>query len=263
LPIGPDAVQSPKATAPNILRENPSPGAKETLRPTEAKPTEKAKPAEDTKPAAPAKPTETPKPAGTETSPPRAQDNRIEQNTTTMASPLKSPDTPQLSSMVVPLAGERVEWNPIRSTTNHADAIVATQPETPTRGIEVAAYTTVESEAGSSPIATPPVALNGYCPVDLIRNGCWTQGDLRWTVVYKGAIYRLAGPSQREQFLAHPEAFVAMYSGNDPVLTVEEHRTVAGQAIHCATYNDRLYMFSSSTTQEQFNKDPQRYAVQK
>ena len=106
-------------------------------------------------------------------------------------------------------------------------------------------------------------SLHSYCPVELTRNGRWTPGDLRWTVVHNGLVYRLSGPAQRQQFLADPEAFAPAYSGNDPVLAMDQHRTVPGQAAYCTTCNGRLYMFSSAATQSQFNSDPQRYAVGK
>ncbi len=106
----------------------------------------------------------------------------------------------------------------------------------------------------------PRVALGGYCPVELSRHGRWAPGDLRWTVVYKGWIYRLSGAEQRQQFLADPDSFAPVNSCNDPVLSVDEHRTVAGQTAYCAVYDGRLYMFSSAATQAQFNRNPQRYA---
>jgi YHS domain-containing protein len=107
------------------------------------------------------------------------------------------------------------------------------------------------------------VALGGYCPVELVRNGRWTPGDVRWTVVHKGWIYRLSGPEQRQQFLSNPDAFVPVNSGNDPVLSVDRELTAPGQPTYCATYRGRLYMFSSAATQEQFNRSPQRYAAEK
>ena len=99
--------------------------------------------------------------------------------------------------------------------------------------------------------------------MELVRNGRWTLGDLRWTVVHDGWIYRLSGPAQRREFQANPEAFTPAYSGNDPVLTVDEHRTVPGQLKYCATYNGRLYVFASAATQLRFDKEPQRYVVKR
>ena len=59
-----------------------------------------------------------------------------------------------------------------------------------------------------------------------------------------------------KQFLADPDRFVPVNSGNDVVLSVDENRSVPGQPAYCATYNDRLYMFSSAATQAEFNRQP-------
>ena len=139
------------------------------------------------------------------------------------------------------------------------------EPESSAKqGVEAAAYAMVESaataEAGNNAkLDTPPVALGGYCPVDLIHNGRWTRGDLHYTVVHDGAVYRLSGPAQWRKFQADPAAFVPAYSGNDPVLSVDQQQLVPGKIMYCATYNGRLYMFSSSVTQARFNQNPQRY----
>jgi len=110
--------------------------------------------------------------------------------------------------------------------------------------------------------AIPPVALKGYCPVELVRNGRWVQGDVQWTVVYKGWIYRFSGAQQRRDFLAEPERYVPVNAGNDVVLALDTGRDVPGLTAYCAIYNGRLYMFSSAATQAQFNREPQRYAVE-
>ncbi len=114
-------------------------------------------------------------------------------------------------------------------------------------------------EASEAVPAVPTVALQGFCPVDLVRHGRWTPGDLRWTVVYQGHIYRLSGASQRREFLSNPEAFAPAYAGNDAVVAVDEHRMVPGKTAHCAVYNGHLYMFSSAASQSRFNQEPERY----
>ncbi len=117
-----------------------------------------------------------------------------------------------------------------------------------------------EDTAVAAATAVPTVALEGYCPVELLRNGRWIAGDLRWTVVYGGHIYRLSGPAQRQAFLENPEAFAPVGSGNDPVLAVDEHSTVPGKSAHCAVYDGRLYMFATAASQAKFNEQPERYA---
>ena len=40
----------------------------------------------------------------------------------------------------------------------------------------------VDSDCRFAATGNPPMALKGYCPVELCRNGRWVQGDPRWTV---------------------------------------------------------------------------------
>jgi hypothetical protein len=148
------------------------------------------------------------------------------------------------------------------ATVHRADAIgVATNPSA--NKIQPAGYATAESSVKpvvASEKRIPTVALGGFCPVELSRNARWVSGDLRWTVVHQGWIYRFSGAEQRRQFLANPDRFVPANSGNDVVMLVDKNRVVVGQVAHCALYNDRLYMFSGADTQAEFNKRPGRYA---
>ncbi len=146
-----------------------------------------------------------------------------------------------------------------------ADAIGVT-PGSSAAAIEPAAYAMAESPpnpAAVSHVALPSVALGGYCPVELSENGRWVLGDLRWTVVHRGWIYRLSGAEQRRRFLADPDRFSPANSGNDVVLSVTKNRSVAGRTAYCAIYDTRLYMFSSAATQAEFNRNPERYAIRK
>ena len=172
-------------------------------------------------------------------------------------------------SAVVPLTGAmEPERNDVLPGTGRADSTAA-PPSASANRIEPASYAAVEPHPEREivrrpgPPAVPSVALNGYCPVELNRNSRWVLGDVRWTVVYHGWIYRLSGAEQRRQFLAAPERFAPVNSGNDVVLAFNESRVVRGVTTYCATFNGRLYMFSSATTQSEFNRNPERYAVGK
>jgi YHS domain-containing protein len=46
-------------------------------------------------------------------------------------------------------------------------------------------------------------------------------------------------------------------------LSVTKNSSVPGQTAYCATYNNRLYMFSSETTQAEFNRSPERYVTRR
>ena len=161
-------------------------------------------------------------------------------------------------------------WKPERTDPRHgvhrADSISSTMPERSARKVEPAAYATAESagmaEAGDQ-FVVPPVALNGYCPVELAANGRWTPGDLRWTVVHDGLIYRLSGNRQRQEFMANPDRYAPVESGKDCVLLADRRQEVAGSLEFCAIYMGRLYMFSSVESQARFNENPQRYTTGK
>ncbi len=179
--------------------------------------------------------------------------------------PAKAPAAPKVRiGGVVPVAESmEPERNPGLNG-YHADPIAATAPDRASERVEPAAYATAESagraEAGDQ-LKVPPVALNGYCPVELVLNGRWTPGDLRWTVVHKGLIFRLSGDQQRRAFLANPDRFTPVESGKDRVLLVDQRKAVPGRLDFCAIYEGRLYMFSSEASQSRFNDDPQRYAA--
>ena len=165
-----------------------------------------------------------------------------------------------LYSRVVAVDSPRIEL-PARA--NRVEAI-AVAPEPPASRVEATGYVAPQPPVASAVIEkapAPTVALNSYCVVELVNNGRWVKGDLRWTVVHNGWIFRFSGPAQRQQFLADPDAFAPANSGNDPVVMVDENRSASGQANYCAIYDGRLYTFSSAATQARFNARPQRYAV--
>ncbi len=114
---------------------------------------------------------------------------------------------------------------------------------------------------GKQQAGSPPVALDGYCPVELGEKERWQPGNLRWSVVHQGRTYLFSGPTQRQRFLAAPHRYVPAYSACDPVLLVDVNRRAAGQTDYCVICDGRLYMFSGSGTLERFKRDPQRYTV--
>jgi YHS domain-containing protein len=107
----------------------------------------------------------------------------------------------------------------------------------------------------------PPVALDGYCPVELNEGERWLPGDPRWPATYQGLTYLFHGPAQRQRFLANPQRYVPAYSAHDPVLLVEGNRRIAGQTDYCVIYDGQLYMFSSAATLARFKENPDRYTV--
>jgi YHS domain-containing protein len=114
---------------------------------------------------------------------------------------------------------------------------------------------------GTQPLRGAPVALDGYCPVELGENERWLPGNPRWPVLYQGRTYLFHSPTGRQRFLADPRRYVPAYSGNDPVLAVDGNRRVPGQTDYCVIYDGQLYMFANSATLARFKMNPERYTV--
>jgi len=119
----------------------------------------------------------------------------------------------------------------------------------------------IDASSNDSRRDAMPLAVDGFCPVELSLHGRWVQGDPRWTVVYKGFIYRLSGSVQRQEFLANPEKFIPANGGFDPVVSVTQRRNVPGQVNFCAAYKGRIYMFSNAATQDYFRNNPEPYLI--
>ncbi len=107
---------------------------------------------------------------------------------------------------------------------------------------------------------SPPLALDGFCPVELVGSESWKPGDPRWSTVYEGRTYLFSAEAQLRRFRAEPQRFAPALSGQDPVLLVDGNRRVPGRTDYCVTYKGRLYMFSGSVTLTRFRKAPSRYA---
>ena len=104
-------------------------------------------------------------------------------------------------------------------------------------------------------------ALEGYCPVSLVKHEQWVKGAAKWMVVHDGKTYYLAGEVERECFLIDAERYVAAGGGCDIVVLADTGRTVAGVLDYCVTYDGRLYMFSSAGSLAKFRQNAPRYLM--
>jgi len=112
------------------------------------------------------------------------------------------------------------------------------------------------------PPGSPPLGLDGYCPVTLCeKRDCWVAGDTRWGAIHRGRTYLFAGEAERKAFLADPDRYAPVLEGNDPVLALERSRAVPGARDHGVFYDGRVYLFANEETLEVFRKDPDRYAI--
>jgi len=116
------------------------------------------------------------------------------------------------------------------------------------------------SPATAPPAGPPlPLGLEGYCPVELVERKTWTLGDRQWSVTHAGRTYLLAGPEQQRRFLADPNRYSPVFSGNDIVMQVDRGQTVTGQRRHGVFFCDRVYLFSSEESLQTFARQPDYY----
>ncbi len=112
------------------------------------------------------------------------------------------------------------------------------------------------------PTAPAPLALDGYCPVQLVEKQAWTRGDARWGAIHEGRTYLFVGPDQQRRFFADPDRYAPVHGGNDVVLAVEKKQVVAGRRQHGVYYVGRVYLFRDEASLAKFTKNPRYYVEQ-
>jgi YHS domain-containing protein len=111
------------------------------------------------------------------------------------------------------------------------------------------------------PTGSPPLSFDGYCPVSLKTLNRWTEGNPEFGVIHRGRTFLFAGAEQRDQFRANPDSYSPVFAGLDPVLLLDEQKTVEGSRALGFRYGDAFYLFSSEETKQKFAANPQGYAA--
>lgn len=112
------------------------------------------------------------------------------------------------------------------------------------------------------PPGNPALGLDGCCPVELAEKSKWTLGDRRWGAHHRGRTYLFSGPEQQRRFLAQPDRYAPVLSGNDVVMAIEQGKAVAGYREHGVFFGSKVYLFASEASLERFSADPNHYANQ-
>ena len=113
-----------------------------------------------------------------------------------------------------------------------------------------------------SPKQNPSVALDGYCPVSLIRSDTWRKGDPRWGVIHRGRIYLFASKREKDEFFSRPDEYSPVLSGIDPVALTDGGHVVEGKRAHGVVFRKRVYLFASEANLQKFWKAPDSYSGQ-
>ena len=120
-------------------------------------------------------------------------------------------------------------------------------------------------QQASLPAQNPPLGLDGYCTVSLSDDLLagrrrWVLGQRAHGVIHRGRTYLFADAEKAARFFQDPDRYAPVLSGRDVVLAVGEGRHADGLREHGAFFGDRVYLFSSEQTLQQFENHPNRYA---
>lgn len=121
----------------------------------------------------------------------------------------------------------------------------------------------VAATAPKLPAGSPQLGFEGYCPVTLKTENRWAAGDTKFGAIHRGRTYLFTSAEAQGQFLASPDDYSPVLSGVDPVVAVDERRSVDGSRDFGVEYpasGGRFYLFSSEESLEKFWRDPSAYA---
>ena len=114
--------------------------------------------------------------------------------------------------------------------------------------------------SGYASAAESKPALDGNCPVCLVRMDKLVKGDPKLWSVHDGRTYLFPGAEQKRMFDANPTAFVPALGGDCTVCKVEMGKKVAGNPEFHSVRNGRLYLFPSEKQKRMFDQNPDKYA---
>jgi YHS domain-containing protein/thioredoxin-related protein len=163
--------------------------------------------------------------------------------------------TPPLSANIIPAAQPDVP----------AYAAAAGQPQPPVvspPGAGVQKAVAASMPPTNLPPGSPPLGLDGCCPVTLVEQRRWAKGDAQWGAIHRGRTYLFASSEAQHRFLANPDAYSPVAEGNDPVLALDNRQFVSGNRQLGVFFEKRVYLFSSEETLRRFEQNPKRYAAE-
>ncbi|MBN2474735.1 MAG: thioredoxin family protein [Pirellulales bacterium] len=168
--------------------------------------------------------------------------------------PAVAASAPQVAQASLPFAS-----SPPSATPPMSPPAGAAQP--PTTGPDPQ-YAEVSPSAPQAAAMNPPLGLDGYCPVELNENTAWVEGNRLWGVRHENRTYLFAGPEQQRRFLAQPDRYAPVLSGNDVVVAIEQGQSIAGRRQHGVFFGGKVYLFADETSLRKFTANPAHYATQ-
>ena len=106
-------------------------------------------------------------------------------------------------------------------------------------------------------------ALHGKCPVSLIKDGKWVEGDTKWGIVHRDRTYLFSSEENYELFKSNPDRFSPLLSGYDPVIFHEQGKLMDGLEENGVFMGkgekQHIVLFENQQTRAKFQANPTLY----
>lgn len=109
------------------------------------------------------------------------------------------------------------------------------------------------------PPGSPPLAMEGRCPVTLQATQKWKLGDSKFGAIHRGRTYLFADQAKQQEFLRDPDAYAPAFCGYDPVHFAEKGELADGSIQFGATFRGKVFLFNGEATRTRFISDSRRY----
>lgn len=149
-------------------------------------------------------------------------------------------------------------------------AVTAPAAETPPIGPNFAPNAPVANRSLVPASQAPPVALDGFCPVNLLETvahdpndrSAWKKGDKRFGAIHRGRTYLFTSAENQQKFLANPDNYAPVLSGCDPVRFAERGEMIDGKrAYGLVTPDKRIFLFADEASRNRFEQAPASYST--
>lgn len=160
---------------------------------------------------------------------------------------------------------------PAQSAAINAEAVEtdeAVQPKTPgTKKVTADASSRFAATAPTSPPHSSfkpdqaELAMQGFCPVTVISQDKWVEGNPKFGVVHLGKLYLFTSEANMKTFLADPIPFTPVLNEIDVVRFFEERKIVPGKrewGLKDPIYN-RMFFFADESAMNHFYNEYERY----
>lgn len=115
--------------------------------------------------------------------------------------------------------------------------------------------------SATTPVATPELAMDGYCAVTVVDEAKWVEGSPEFGVIHLGKLYLFASESKMQQFLSTPIPYTPVLNEIDVVRFFEERVIVPGKREWAMQdpFNKRMFFFADEAAMLHFENTYERY----